>query len=661
MNSGRQIPPPMSDSPIAPAPYVSAGREIVEYSIKAIGAGIVLGIVFGAANAYLGLKVGLTISTSIPVAVMAVAFFRLSRGLGASATILEANTSQTIGSASSSIASGVIFTLPALFLWGADPSLMQMTLLAMCGGLLGVLFMIPLRRYLIVREHATLPYPEGTACASVLIASERGGGQARNVFYGLAGGAILKVIIDAMLLIKSKVEVALPLINKGELGLKISPALFGVGYILGPKIASVMVGGGLLSSLVIIPAIAYWGADRTVPLYPETVQLITDMSPSTIWTRYVRYIGAGAVAAAGIITLIRSIPTMIESFRVGARQLRERVEQHDTTVARTDRDVPLKFVGAGILIPIIVLAAAPHAFGEIDSLWMRLIAAVLIAVFAFFFVTVSSRIVGLVGVTSNPTSGMTIASLMGAAVIFLALGWTDMTGKVTALCVGCVVAIAASIAGDTSQDLKTGFLVGATPWRQQLGELVGVLTASAFVCYTVTTLDAQPGGGFGSEELPAPQATLMKLVIDGVLEQQLPWPLVGIGAGIAILVSLLRIPALPFAVGVYLPVSTMLPVFVGGLLRWRMESTASDKAQKEDRRERGILLGSGLVGGEGLVGVGIAAAAIKMGHAPEGFGMDWAAQLFGGWSGGPTVVALLVFVSMVMLFAWACLRRIYTR
>lgn len=649
---------PSADEPMVPAPYVSAQREIMEVSIKSVAAGIVLGIVFGAANAYLGLQVGLTISTSIPVAVMAVAFFRTLRAFGASATILEANTSQTIGSASSSIASGVIFTLPALFLWGMDPSLLQMTLLAMCGGLLGVLFMIPLRRYLIARQHNELPYPEGTACASVLIASEVGGSQAMNVFYGLGAGAILKVILGALHLIKDKVEIAITPIKGAALGLNVSPALFGVGYILGPRIASVMVGGGLLSSLLIIPAICYWGADRTTPLYPETVQLIADMKPSTIWNRYVRYIGAGAVATAGILTLIRSIPTMIESFRIGAGQLRRRVEEQDAIITRTDRDLSLRLVGMGVLATVIVLAVVPQAFGTIDSLAMRSVAAILIAVFAFFFVTVSSRIVGLVGVTSNPTSGMTIASLMGTATIFLALGWTDLTGKAAALCVGCVVAIAASIAGDTSQDLKTGFLVGATPRRQQLGELVGVLTAAMFVCYTVKTLDAQPGGGFGSEVLPAPQATLMKLVIDGVLEQRLPWVLVGIGAGIAVLATLVRVPALPFAVGVYLPVATMLPVFVGGMLRWWLGRSARSDDEREQRKDRGVLLGSGLVGGEGLVGVGIAAAAIRLGHSPKGFGYKWAENLFSGadWIDGALVTSLVTFALMVWMFAWACKR-----
>ena len=613
-------------------PFVDPSESPAEFTLKSVGLGIVFGIIFGAANAYLGLRAGLTISTSIPVAVMTVAVFRALSSVGVRGTILETNISQTTGSASSSLASGVIFTLPALFMWGMPPELLQMTLLALCGGLLGILFMIPLRRFLIEREHGKLPYPEGTACAEVLVANEVGGGSARFVFYGLAGGAFFKFLTSWMRIIPSDVHLKIPLLRKGEVGMDLSAALFGVGYILGPRIAAVMVGGGLLSWLVIIPAIDYWGAGQATPVFPETVNLIRDMSPSQIWTRYVRYIGAGAVATAGIVTLIRSIPVMVSSFKIGASQLSERVSGNNAPVLRTDNDLPLRFVGIGVAAVALILILVPQVFGSIGGIGIRAVAAVCVVIFAFFFVTVASRIVGLVGVTSNPTSGMTIAALLGTASIFLIFGWTDEMGKAAALTVGCVVAIAASISGDTSQDLKTGFLLGATPRRQQTAELIGVLTSATFVCLTVLALGK--GFGFGSTELPAPQATLMKLVIDGVLDQNLPWSLVAIGAGIALACEVLRIPSLPFAVGVYLPVSTMTPIFVGGLIRLWMERTAKDETTAADRRERGVLLGSGFVGGEGLLGVGIALVAVAKSRRPDGFGTEWlgseiTAMLFG--------------------------------
>ncbi len=631
-------------------PFVDARESIAEFTLKSVGLGILFGIVFGAANAYLGLRAGLTISTSIPVAVMTVAVFRALSRVGVKGTILETNISQTTGSASSSLASGVIFTLPALFMWGMPPELLQMTLLAMSGGLLGILFMIPLRRFLIEREHGKLPYPEGTACAEVLVANEIGGGRARFVFYGLAGGAFFKFLTSWIRVIPGDIHVSIPFLKKGQLGMDLSAALFGVGYILGPRIAAVMVGGGLLSWLVIIPAIAYWGEARTVPFFPETVHLIRDMEPGQIWTRYVRYIGAGAVATAGIITLIRSIPVMISSFRIGAAQLSERVGQSsgesssaaESTPVRTSNDLPLKVVGIGMLAIAAVLILVPQVFGSVGGIGIRAVAAFCVILFAFFFVTVASRIVGLVGVTSNPTSGMTIAALLGTASIFLFFGWTDAFGKAAALTVGCVVAIAASISGDTSQDLKTGFLLGATPRKQQTAELIGVITSAVFVCLTVLALGK--GFGFGSAELPAPQATLMKLVIDGVLDQNLPWTLVALGAGIAIACEIARIPSLPFAVGVYLPVSTMTPIFVGGLIRLWMERTARDDTTAGNRRERGVLLGSGFVGGEGLLGVGIALVAVAKSRRPDGFGTEWL---------GSELVAMLVGAAAFALFiAW---------
>ncbi|MDP6582195.1 MAG: oligopeptide transporter, OPT family [Vicinamibacterales bacterium] len=628
-----------------PAPYISPTESPAEATAKAVGAGILFGILFGAANAYLGLRAGLTISTSIPVAVMTVALFRTLRVGGVRSSVLEANLSQTVGSASSSVASGVIFTLPALFLWGFDTSFIQITILAMSGGLLGVLFMIPLRPYLIVREHDTLPYPEGTACAEVLKASQAGGARARLVFLGLGIGALLKGMTGWIRAVPDALQVGVPFLKKAQLGSDVSAALPGVGYILGPRIATVMVGGSLLSWMVIIPILATWGTGRPAPLYPETVLPLDDMAPDLLWTRYIRYIGAGAVAMAGVLTLLRSVPLMVESFRFGAQQLRERLaaEPGVPTLPRTELDLPLRVVGVGAVAIFAVLALVPLAFSSIEIAMGRAVAALLVVVFAFFFVTVSSRIVGLVGVTANPTSGMTIATLLGTSSIFLLLGWTNDGGKVAALTVGAVVAIAASIAGDTSQDLKTGFLLGATPRRQQIGELVGVLTSAAFVAITVLLLAR--AYGFGGEELPAPQAMLMRLVIDGVLARSLPWTLVAIGAGIAIVIELCRIPSLPFAVGVYLPVSTMLPVFLGGLLRLGLERQATTDAERLTRRDRGVLLGSGLVGGEGLIGVVIAGAAgwaVSRGQTPWSFGYAWAGAA-ADWLALSLYVALLVF------------------
>ncbi len=616
-----------------------------EVTYKSVVSGIALGILFGAANAYLGLMAGLTISTSIPIAVLTVvAFTALRAGFGSQHSILEANMSQTIGSASSSVASGVLFTIPALFIWGIYPSLGQLTLLAMSGGLIGVLAMIPLRQYLIKREHGQLPYPEGLACAEVLVASESGGRQAAGVFWGLGVGALFKALTDGFKLVATPVTATW---WKFELAVKVSPALIGVGYILGPRIAMVMVGGSALSSFVIIPGIYLWGYSLEQPFFPETEDLIREMSIGQMREKYIRYIGAGAVGAAGILTLIRSLPVMIESFRLGVRQIADRGNSKDSQIKRTDRDLPLSFVGAAVAVILLVLIFVPGILGFLDSVAVKAIAAILIAVFAFFFVTVASRIVGLVGVTSNPTSGMTIATLLGTSAIFLAMGWTDIYGKATALMVGTVVCIAASIAGDTSQDLKTGFLLGATPRRQQLGELLGVLTAAYFVCLTVVVLDRTIG--IGSEELPAPQAVLMNLVISGVIDQNLPWILILIGVGIALAAAACRLPSLPFAVGVYLPLSTMAAIFLGGLLNLLMTRKRSPEISGE-RRKQGVLFASGLVGGEGLMGVCIALGVLVTGEKISGLPInlpDW----------GTSAISIVAIAAILLLICRAALGR----
>jgi putative OPT family oligopeptide transporter len=594
------------------------GRTLTEFTLKAVVAGIILGVIFGAANTYLGLKAGLTISTSIPVAVLTVVAFRVFTGLGLGHSILESNMSQTIGSASSSVASGVLFTIPALFIWGMSPAWRQITLLAMCGGLIGVLAMIPLRRFLIKREHGKLPYPEGMACAEVLVAAEGGGKQASGVFWGIGIGMLFKLITDGFKFVQGTFQVALGF--KANVAASVSPPLIGVGYILGMRIATVMVAGGALSALIIIPLINWWGAGLTEPLYPETEKLIRDMSAGEIWHRYVRYIGAGAVATGGIITLIRSIPTMIESFKLGVAHLTGGEEASGGE--RTERDLSIKTVLVFVGAVLVLLTLVPGILGYLDSIPIRALASLLIALFAFFFVTVSSRIVGLVGVTSNPTSGMTIATLLGTSLIFFLMGWTDLAGKATALMVGTAVCIAASIAGDTSQDLKTGFVLGATPRLQQIGELVGVITSAGVVCLVVMLLHQSVEGGLGGAELPAPQAVLMKLVIDGVLDQNLPWVFIFIGVGIGLVASMFKIPVLAFAVGVYLPLSTMAAVFLGGLTR-HVLTRRQPPEEAERRREQGVLFGSGLVGGGGLTGVVLALwVGLRGGRRIEGFPLD---------------------------------------
>lgn len=617
--TGRKLPPTayVIEEGQEYVPIITAGETLTEFTLKAVVAGILLGVIFGAANTYLGLKAGLTISTSIPVAVLTVVAFRVFQAFGLSHSILETNTSQTVGSASSSVASGVLFTIPALFMWGMNPEWLQVSLLAMCGGLIGVLSMIPLRRFLIKGEHGRLPYPEGMACAEVLVAAEEGGKQAAGVFWGIGVGMAFQFLADGLKLVRGVFEVGLP--ARAALSISVSPPLIGVGYILGIRIATVMVAGGVLSAFVIIPGIYLWGSGLTEPLYPEASKLIRDMSTDEIWNRYVRYIGAGAVATGGLITLIRSIPTMIESFRLGMQQITRQVSARAVEVERTDRDMSYRTILIFLLTILAVLTFIPGILGYLDSIPVRALASLLIAVFAFFFVTVSSRIVGLVGVTSNPTSGMTIAALLGTSLVFLAFGWTDMAGKATALMVGTVVAIAASIAGDTSQDLKTGFILGATPRYQQIGELIGVITSAGIVVLVVMLLHYNVPGGLGGPELPAPQATLMALVIDGVLDQNLPWLLIALGVAIGLVASAFKMPVLAFAVGVYLPLETMAAVFVGGLLRFLL--TRNQKpAEAERRREQGILFGSGLVGGGGLTGVVLALwVALRGGQRIEGF------------------------------------------
>ena len=583
-----------------------------------------LGILFGAANAYIGLKVGLTVSTSVPVAVMTIAVLRI---LGRS-SILEANLSQTIGSASSSIASGLIFTTPALFLWGQDPSLLQLVVLGSAGGLLGVLFMVPLRRALIVEAHDTLPYPEGTACANVLRAADSGGASASPVFVGLGLGGLFKAVTGFGKLWTGEVGLQL---GMARAGLELSPALLGVGYILGPRIGLLMVSGAAVSWLVLIPALAAYGETSLSFLFIDPPVDIGQMSPGAIWNRYIRYVGAGGVALAGMATIVQSGPTMLRSLRAGLQVYRGR--DAGVVAERTDRDLSMRFVAGGVVLVLAVVGAAPHVLGVGAPLVFRVLGAAAIGLFAFLFVTVSSRIVGLVGVSSNPTSGMTIVTLLGTSFVFYALGWTDMVGKTTALTIGTVVCVAASMAGDVSQDLKTGYLVGATPRIQQLGELAGILTAVTFVAGAILLLADQYT--FGSSALPAPQGTLMKTIVEGVLEARVPWGLIGIGAALTAVALVLRLPALAVAVGLYLPLSTMTPVLLGGIIAWAVRRAAASNADGGNDGDAGVLAASGLVAGVGLVGVALSLYGFVMGQKPPGFGVSL-----------PDIVGLIVFSAL---------------
>jgi putative OPT family oligopeptide transporter len=634
-------------------PFIAADQQLPELTIKAIIPGIFLGIIFGVATVYLGLKVGLTVSASIPIAVLAISFFKK----WGKATILESNMVQTIGSAGESVAAGVVFTVPALlFLEGGRQyfEYFQIFVLALIGGFLGVLFMIPLRRALIVKEHGNLPYPEGTACADVLIAGEKGGNLAGKVFLGLGIAFIYKAAMSIFGLWKEvpalifKKQSALP---NGTINGEITPELLGVGYIIGPRIAGVMVAGGVLSWLVLIPLITLIGEGLTVPFAPETVKLISNMSPDEIWSKYIRYIGAGAVTFGGIITLIKSLPTIVNAFRDSLKDFKQQGKtiENRESIPRTEKDLPLYFVLIGSVVLLILMMVLPN-------LPTNFFSALLILVFGFFFVTVSSRIVGLIGSSSNPVSGMTIATLMATALIFLGIGWTDSAYQSVALVVGSIVCIAAANAGATSQDLKTGYLLGATPWRQQIGLLIGVLASVVAIGFTLLLLERTLGIGEATaahpNPLPAPQATLMATVIKGLLDQQLPWGLVIAGMGIAAMVELCGISSLAFAVGAYLPLSTTSPIFMGGLIK--LIADKFNKKKEDAEIGPGALFSSGLIAGGALTGILVAIfMGTNIGNDASGNPVSLMSKINTGWgnSMGATgdIIGLVAFLVLSLL------------
>ena len=616
-------------------PYVPAHKVTPELTLTSIIMGILLAVIFGAANAYLGLRVGMTVSASIPAAVIAMGVIRVIMKKN---SILESNIVQTIGSAGESLAAGAIFTLPTLFLWasegilGEKPSLISITLIALIGGLLGVFFMVPLRNALIVKEHGILPYPEGTACAEVLLAGEEGGSSASTVFAGMGISAAFKFVIDGLKAVPGEVAFRIKGFA-GEIGTQIYPAVMSVGYICGPRISSYMFSGGLLSWLVLIPLIVMFG--ENIVMYPSASATVGELyasgGASAIWSNYIRYIGAGALAAGGIISLIKSLPLIARTF-VGAVKS---INVKGTSGAdRTDRDLDMRVVLGAIAVLTLLVWLVP-------AIPVNPIGALIVVVFGFFFAAVSSRMVGLVGSSNNPVSGMAIATLLIATLILKFTGATGAAGMSAAIAIGSIICIVAAISGDTSQDLKTGYLLGSTPKKQQIGEVIGVAASALAIGGTLYLLDA--AWGFGSEELAAPQATLMKMIVEGVMSAELPWNLVFVGVFIAVIVEVIGIPVLPFAIGVYLPVHLNACIMVGGIVRLVFDKMKKNEDEKREITNNGILFCSGMIAGEGLVGIILAVLAI--------FGLDKMLDLSGILGGSElvsTIGSLVVFALIIL-------------
>lgn len=583
-------------------PFIPADKIMPEFTLVSIIIGSLLAVLFGGANAYLGLKVGMTVSASIPAAVISMGIIRIILRRN---SILENNMVQTIGSAGESLAAGAIFTMPALFMWAnegvaAKPTFIEMALIALCGGLLGVLFMVPLRKALIVEEHGNLPYPEGSACSEVLMAGEEGGASAKTVFTGLGIAAVYKFITDGLKVFPSEVDYTIPKFKGSGFGLDVLPALAGVGFICGAKISSYLFAGGVVGWFVIMPLMAMFGSDLVIfPAKVPISELVSTAGAWGLWTNYIRYIGAGAVAFGGIYSLIKSLPLIIRTFRDAIKGLKKGSSDNQE---RTNQDMSMK-----IILPMIALIAV--AMWLIPAIPVNLLGAIIIIVFGFFFSTVSARMVGLVGSSNNPVSGMAIATMLIATFLLKLTGNNGASGMVGAITIGSIICIIASIAGDTSQDLKTGFLLGATPKKQQYGELIGI-TISAIAIGGIMYL-MNSAWGFGSSEIPAPQATLMKMVVEGVMQGNLPWTLVFIGAFTAAVIAILGVPVLPFAIGLYLPIHLSAPIMVGGLVRLFLQKRKKKSGNENDKSiDRGILYSSGLIAGEGLVGILLAVCAV---------------------------------------------------
>lgn len=613
-------------------PYVPADKVTPEFTATSIIIGVLLAIIFGAANAYLGLRVGMTVSASIPAAVISMGVIRV---IMKKDSILESNMVQTIGSAGESLAAGAIFTLPALFLWANEgkteaPNLLTISLIALVGGVLGVLFMIPLRNALIVKEHGVLPYPEGTACAEVLLAGEEGGTSAKTVFAGMGLSAVFKFITDGLKVVPGVVTVPIRSLRTA-FSAEVYPALLGVGYICGIKIASYMFAGALLGWFVLIPAITIFGGPTT--MYPGDVpiaQMYAEGGADAIWGSYIRCIGAGAVAAGGIISLIKSLPLIVSTFKDSLKGLKGGTKAGSL---RTEQDLDMRLVLGGSLVLILVIWLLP-------AIPVSLIGALLVVVFGFFFATVSSRMVGLVGSSNNPVSGMAIATLLFSTLVLKVTGNTGVSGMIGAIAIGSVICIVAAMAGDTSQDLKTGYILGATPKKQQIGELLGAVVAAFTIGGVLLLLNS--AWGFGTTELAAPQATLMKMITEGVMNGNLPWPLVLIGIFAAIVVEILGIPVLPVAIGLYLPLELSATIMIGGVIRWIVDKKSADK---NGEASGGVLFCSGLIAGEGLVGILLAILAV-VGVSSK---FDLSSSVNTGRIGG--IVLLAIMIACVFIFA----------
>lgn len=623
-------------------PYVSADRMLPELTPTAVVIGILLAVIFGAANAYLGLKVGMTVSASIPAAVLGMGVVRVIMRRN---SILESNMVQTIGSAGESLAAGAIFTMPALFLWARDgigemPNIVEITLIALFGGLLGIFFMVPLRRALIVKEHGTLPYPEGMACAEVMMAGEEGGSTAKTVFSGMGLGGLFKLAVDGFKVVPGEINITIKGFA-GQIGTQVYPALVGVGYICGPRISSFMFAGGVIGWMVLIPLIVLFGGSAV--LYPGTDPIswiFAEKGAAGIWANYVRYIGAGAVACGGILSLIKSLPLIVSTFGGAVKGLRG--SRGEGSGERTDRDLNLGVLAAGVLIITVLIWLVP-------TVPVTLAGALIIVIFGFFFAAVSSRMVGLVGSSNNPVSGMAIATLLIATFVLKSSGSTGAAGMTGAIAIGSVICIVAAIAGDTSQDLKTGYLVGATPRKQQLGEIIGV-TASAFAIGGVLYL-LNKAWGFGSPEIPAPQANMMRMIVEGVMDGNLPWALIFTGVFLALAAEILRIPVMPFAVGLYLPVQLNACIMIGGAVRLLLDrrNASDDTEEREHKRqtERGVLYCSGMIAGEGVIGILLAVfALIPLGDSTIG---DWIGGLFHLRGGAGALGSLGILALMILL------------
>ncbi len=625
-------------------PFIPANKVLPELTVTSIIIGALLAIIFGGANAYLGLKVGMTVSASIPAAVISMGIIRkiLRRD-----SILENNMVQTIGSAGESLAAGAIFTLPALFMWaqegvGSAPTLVEIGLIALCGGLLGVLLMIPLRSALIVKEHGVLTYPEGQACAEVLVAGEEGGAKAATVFTGLGVAALYKFIADGLKLFPSEVDYSITPYKGAGIGMDVLPALAGVGYICGVKVSSYLFAGGTLAWLVIMPLIALFGSDLTI--YPATVpisQVFAEGGTWALWSNYVKYIGAGAVATGGILSLIKTLPMMIRAFRdaIGG------YGKNGAGTLRTEQDLSMRVVLCGVVLIALAMWLIP-------AIPLNFFSALVVILFGFFFATVSSRMVGLIGSSNNPVSGMAIATLLVSTILLKVTGTTGTPGMVAAITIGALICIIAAIAGDTSQDLKTGFLVGATPKRQQIGEMIGCVVSALTVGGILYLLNS--AWGYGSAELPAAQASLMKMVVEGVMSGNLPWTLVFVGVFIAIVVEVLGVPVMPFAIGLYLPIHLSTPIMAGGLVRLFLEKRkVKSEKDREDAIQSGVLYTSGLIAGEGIVGILLAVlAVVKLG---DGRTLADVVNISGAVNLG-NIGGLVFFALLLGTILWTCLR-----